>query len=205
MIYAIEAVFSVLESSLEKYFNQNVAVGSPSGEGRFVLGNAAQMDASESEVQSKLRNRIIISLVNIEEESALKNYRNLHKNHTTGSVEYENPPVFLNLYILFSAHFQDYKQALRGLSLVVRFFQGRNRFQFTVSDEDNVEADETIDLSLDLYTMTFVRIIHVWGSLGGKQVPFAMYKARLVSLSDHRPLAQGKLIDKIDGNLGLKK
>lgn len=205
MIYAIEAVFSVLESSLEKYFNQNVAVGSPSGEGRFVLGNAAQMDASESEVQSKLRNRIIISLVNIEEESALKNYRNLHKNHTTGSVEYENPPVFLNLYILFSAHFQDYKQALRGLSLVVRFFQGRNRFQFTVSDEDNVEADETIDLSLDLYTMTFEQINHLWGSLGGKQVPFAMYKARLVSLSDHRPLGQGKLIDKIDGNLGLKK
>ncbi len=205
MIYAIEAVFSVLESSLEKYFNQNVAVGSPNGEGRFVLGNAAQMDASESEVQSKLRNRIIISLVNIEEESALKNYRNLHKNHTTGSVEYENPPVFLNLYILFSAHFQDYKQALRGLSLVVRFFQGRNRFQFTVSDEDNVEADETIDLSLDLYTMTFEQINHLWGSLGGKQVPFAMYKARLVSLSDHRPLGQGKLIDKIDGNLGLKK
>jgi hypothetical protein len=154
-----------------------------------------------------LKDRVIISVVNIEEESTLKNYQNFRKNPATGSIEYENAPVFLNLYILFSAHFQEYKQALRGLSLIIRFFQGRNKFQFTATDEETTdpEPDEVIDLSLDLYTMTFEQINHLWGSLGGKQVPFAMYKARLVSLSDHRPLGTGKLIEKIDGNLGLKK
>jgi hypothetical protein len=48
--------------------------------------------------------------------------------------------------------------------------------------------------------MTFEQINHLWGSLGGKQVPFAMYKARLVAVSDHRSLGQGRLIEKIEGN-----
>jgi len=36
---------------------------------------------------------------------------------------------------------------------------------------------------LDLFSLTFEQINHLWGSLGGKQVPFVLYRARLLSLT----------------------
>ncbi len=42
-----------------------------------------------------------------------------------------------------------------------------------------------LKLNIELYTLTFEQINHLWGSLGGKQVPFAMYKVRLVRIQEN--------------------
>lgn len=200
MIYAIEAALSALESELEQFIPDNDST-LPLGADAVVLGNIAQLDAAAGNAQSNLENQIVISLVNIEEESALKNRLNFTKIPATGTVTYENPPIFLNLYVLFCANFpSNYSQSLRALSLVIRFFQGRSKFQFVLSDGQGDEEDEIVEMTFDLYTMTFEQINHLWGSLGGKQVPFVMYKARLVSITDHRIAGTGRLIEKIEGN-----
>ncbi|WP_010521956.1 DUF4255 domain-containing protein [Aquimarina agarivorans] len=156
-----------------------------------VLHNISLM---ESEAQD-LSDKIVITLVNTEEESTLKNTSNVVK--TTNGIKYVEPPVFLNLYILISAtlgqDLQDaYEFALHRLSLVLQFFQAKKKFTVqnspftTISNDDNIsqQIKDQIKLNVELYTLTFEQINHLWGSLGGKQVPFAMYKIRLVNIQE---------------------
>ena len=86
----------------------------------------------ETEQGADLQDNIIISLVNIEEESSFKNGQTFSK-WPDGKARYENRPIFLNLYVLFTANFpggvppnNGYVQALKRLSLVIEFFQGKN-------------------------------------------------------------------------------
>lgn len=159
------------------------------------LGNVALMDAENSDA---LRNTLLITLVNVEEESTLKNVKIVQK-QANGSVRFENPPVHLNLYVLICANFPDnYDNALIRLSQAIRFFQGKRVFNLQnavstslknkAADPDEPERLEIqeMEILLDLYTMTFEQINHLWGSLGGKQIPFVMYKARLVKIREPR-------------------
>src|SRR5687768_14907521 len=76
-----------------------------------------------------LNNNIVITLVNIEEESTLKNNGNL-KRPILNQAIYKNVPVYLNLYILFTCNYagNDYRLALERLSFVIRFLQGQTSF-----------------------------------------------------------------------------
>ena len=44
---------------------------------------------------------------------------------------------------------------------------------------------------MDLLSLGFEEINHLWGSLGGKQLPSAVYRGRLVTLRDRRTLGTG--------------
>ena len=76
-----------------------------------------------------LTENIVITLVNIEEESALKNQA-LQKRPFNKSAVYQNPPIYLNLYILFTCNYSGdhYQLALRRLSYIIQFVQSRNSF-----------------------------------------------------------------------------
>ena len=50
---------------------------------------------------------------------------------------------------------------------------------------------------MELYTLTFEQINHLWGSLGGRQIPFAMYKLRLVAVTDNAVIREVPLIEEI--------
>ena len=55
--------------------------------------------------------------------------------------------------------------------------------------------------TMELYTLTFEQINHLWGSLGGRQIPFVMYKLRLVSLSERAVVREVPLIEEIDTSI----
>lgn len=167
-----------------------------------VLDNVANVEGNN---RPDLQGKIIISLVNIEEESTLKNNLNIQR-IPNGRLRHENPRVYLNLYLLFCANFSEeadaYELALQQLSLVVQFIQGNNIFTINNSPNSTLDAEEDPSLSelrimLDLYTLTFEQINHLWGSLGGKQIPFAMYKCRLVEVRDRRVQKSGESITEI--------
>ena len=65
-----------------------------SGPDEVVLGNIA---LSESPGQDAIIDKVVISLVNVEEESTLKNTIAYQK--INNIVRYSDPPVFLNLYV----------------------------------------------------------------------------------------------------------
>lgn len=166
-----------------------------------VLGNIALADVPD--LSPPIRQRTVLSMVNAHEETTFKNAAHYERNGTT--IRYRNAPVHMNLFLLFSANYDLYENALVRLSQVIEFFQGKNVFTFLeapipefVDTEELVEQMAEVRLILDLYTLSFEQINYLWGSLGGKQVPSVMYKMRLVRLEADRTLAAGRLIEEIE-------
>lgn len=140
--------------------------------------------------RSDLNEHIIMSLVNIQEETTLKN--SPHYRLENGHTVYQNPPVCLNLFVLFSVlHSEQYDTALKRLARVVEFFQWKKEFSFTTTPGPNTISKD-VRILPDLYTLTFDQLNQLWGTLGGKQVPFVMYRTRLVALDAQKRQAEAE-------------
>lgn len=140
-------------------------------------------------------NSVLLTLISIEEEKALKSQSPYVKGVNGSSIKV-NPEIKLNLQILFTANFKDYKEAIKSLSGVLRFFQGRNVF-----DHQNSPAlDPGIDkLILELITPSFEQLNHMWGYLGAKYMPSVMYKVRMLTIQE------SKALESVEGVAGINK
>jgi hypothetical protein len=190
----VEAL-TLLLKQLNDYIAQNDGSG-PGAPAQAILGNVSQMERQE--IATELENHVVLSLVNLEEERALKNGRVFQETNATEGV-YRNRPVHLNLFLLFAANHRNYGTALKRLAQVLAFFQGKQKFTLANSPGAIPQppiADFT--LVMDLLSLTFEEVNHLWGFLGAKQVPFVIYRGRLVAISDRRVLDGGGLIRDIE-------
>lgn len=166
------------------------------------LGNVSQLDntGSGGGNGSSMLNKIIITLVNVEEEKVLRNkpnYRVINQ-----QTEYANPPVHLNLYLLFSMTSTTYENALRYLSWIIKFFQHKN--VFTPSNTPSANKPGTSGMNfrmiLELYSPSFEESSFLWGTLGGKQLPSVIYKLRLLELEHELTEEVRGVVKQIDIN-----
>lgn len=192
----IDKAIVLLRDELDKYIDLSI------GAAEVVIDNIGLLETANADT---LTRRIVITLVNIEEESTLKNSTPIRKGFGTSTI-YENPPVFLNLYVLITCNYSggDYEAALQRLSAVVKFFQSRNSFSYSSLTGGLLPAaPDVLELkfTMELYTLTFEQINHLWGSLGGRQIPFVMYKLRLVALSERALVRDVPVIEEIETDL----
>lgn len=184
----VEAI-TLLETQLNEYVAQSDG-GGPGAPDQVVLGNVAQLDRQE--VAAELDNHLILGLVNLQEESTLKN-GNTAFTVGSGAVAYRNLPVSINLYLLFSANYRNYGTALKRLAQVISFFQGKQKF--TIGNSPGAfppqSAITEFQLVMDLVSLRFEEVNHLWGYLGAKALPFVLYRGRLISISDDRVLDGG--------------
>jgi hypothetical protein len=198
----IDTAIFLLQKELENYL---VPID-PSA--TVVVDNVGLLETTNGD---KLANSIIISVVNVEEESALKNQPAFKSYPALGTAAYENPAVYLNLYVLFTCNYwgDKYIYALQRISYVVKFLQSKNSFSYGTANYQDASGDEfstdpelvSLKFTMELYTLTFEQLNHLWGSLGGRQVPFVMYKLRLVALTDRRVLRNAQLVKEIATDL----
>lgn len=194
----IDVALSIVKSELERYIKSLGGGEDLNREKEVVLGNIALLESNDAEA---IKNKIVMTLVNVEEESALKNTKGMQR--VNGEIRIENPPMYLNLYLLFTTNLppDKYEDAILRLSNIIEFFQGRNMFTIQNSPESvnglNTKDPEIVELKLilNMYTMTFEQINHLWGSLGGKQIPFVMYKVRLVKIRSGKVHKERKVIE----------
>lgn len=194
MIYK---ALSLISSQLNEYIEPLA------GDAEVVIGNIA---IHEMQDQNGLKEKVVISVINIEEEYALKNYT---RNQTNGSqINYYHAPVNLNLHLLFTANYpQSYDTALIRLSSIIRFFQHRHSFDVQsaqpLPDTLDITDPEVKDLLLkiELCSLTFEQINYLWGTLGGKQMPFVLYKARLITIQENKKFKEGGIIEEIRTDL----
>jgi len=170
-----------------------------------VLGNIAQLETVEQ--SQGLRNKVVMTLVGIKEEKTLKNEPFSRRNEVTMKTEYFNPPVFLNLYLLVTASHNNYTNALIFLSRTAAFFQGKAVFTHfdtaALSAGANVPDTERMSefkLIVDLYSPGFEEQNHIWGMLGGRQLPSLLYFVRLLEVKRAVEHPAGDLIEQIDIN-----
>jgi len=125
--------------------------------------------------------RVLLSLVSVEEEAALKNVSPYQR--TAAGFELVNPPVFLNLFVLITPCSTHYETALRRLAWIIQCFQQKPQLTPATNAETGFQLDAEsmrLRLSLDLYPMSFEKANQLWTVFGGKQLPSALYKIRLV-------------------------
>ena len=161
---------------------------------RVVLGNAARAFDTETPPAGyiQINNRAIVSLVNIEEDRVSKQQENYTK--TVTSVRYKNPPLFLNIYMLISMNRNNYGDSLTWLSHVMQFFQYQNVF----TPVSHPSLDSRIQkLVVELYTLNFEQVNHLWSTLGGKYLPSVMYKVRQLSVDEDVTVSESGFIKEI--------
>ena len=125
-------------------------------------------------------NSLILSLVNIEEDRILKSQLPTVEK-INGQVAKINPEVKLNLYLLFTANFNNYKESLKFLSHIVSFFQINNVF----TPGSHPTLDPAVrKLIVDMHTVSFEQQNNLWGSIGAKYMPSVMYKLRLIVIRE---------------------
>ena len=131
MIYE---TLQILKEQLEKYFDEvglNVSL---------ILDNVALWESGSKDAD-KLDGKVILTLLNIEEEVTMKNVTATRV--VNNKTEYRNPPVNLNIYLLVSANCNSYDYSLRSVSRTLEFFQGKRIFTSsnTIYNRANVSFD----------------------------------------------------------------
>jgi hypothetical protein len=199
---------TIVINELEKHLGDTY--GAPPVSPQVRLGNIAEgVGNGAGNAGAVPRDVLGFSMINIREEKTLKNVTNRVRNDQTLRVIYQNPPAFLNFHILVVATHSSYSNALLQLSRVIKFFQFTSVF-----DQDSVAPGsltknapsnpldqlESFKLIFDIYSPTMEEVNHLWGTLGGKQYPFALYTLRLIemqfrAIQEERPLITGVLGD----------
>lgn len=186
----IFTAFKLLKDQLDNYIQSFNPMGNDP-EGHVVLDNVATLETPDRPPGAE--EKIILSMVNIEEEATLKNSTHFYKN--AQGIAYHNPPIYLNLYMLVSAHYKNYEDALSRLSQAIQFFQGKTSFNVKNSPDATVPDD--LQLHLELFSLSFEQLNHLWGALGGKQMPSVLYKVRLVKITENRITGLGTIVEQI--------
>jgi len=103
-----------------------------------------------------------------------------------------NPPVELDLFILFAAHKTNYETALRDLSSVISFFQANSVFDdqrypslnTSVEDFEKKPWQLIEKLIFNLHSLSFEQQNNLWGMLGSKYIPSVVYKMKMLTVFD---------------------
>jgi len=184
--------FQFFADELNKYLILKQVVSSDLP--RVVLGNVARAyDTETLQNADSVINRAVLSLVNIEEDRAAKKQENYIK--TDINVKYKNPPLFLNLYMLVSVNRNNYAQSLTWLAHILQFFQFQN--VFTPITHPSLDS-RILKLIVELYSLNFEQVNHLWSTLGGKYLPSVMYKIRQVTIDEDLVTGESGFIKEID-------
>jgi Pvc16 N-terminal domain len=170
--------FQFLADELNKYLILKGVVSSDTP--RVELGNIARAyDTDTLTGSAPIANRAVLSLVNVEEDRVSKQQENYVKSIV--STRYKSPPLFLNLYMLIAVNRNNYGQSLAWLSHILQFFQFQN--VFTPITHPSLDS-RILKLIVELHSLNFEQVNHLWSTLGGKYLPSAMYKIRQVTLDE---------------------
>jgi hypothetical protein len=173
----IHPVLKFLAEQLNAYIDEVKKSGDGVESPYVILQNISRLD----EDALKTTNKLLVALLNISEESSLKNnpdYTRV-KNEVAS---YGNPPLNINLFVMVTAFMTNYENALIYLSYTLEYFQGKNSFNLKNSTTEVEGLPDDFQITLDIYTLSLEQLNYVWSTLGGKQHPFICYKVGLLKL-----------------------
>ena len=149
-------------------------------ENKVVLNNLIEGNGALPQIN---QNKIVLSLINIEKETARPfNIRN--NKLVNGNYAEMSPTERYNLDMLVSANFDDYTEALRFLSAVMLFFQVHNTIDAGTSSIIPVGLTK---LEFEIEKITYHQMQSLWTAMGAKYQPSVIYKMRLINIQGSEP------------------
>lgn len=136
--------------------------------------------APDGSIPLENKNKIVISLIHIAQETT-KQFYNKSPQIVNGKYVHKRPTECYNLYLLVTANFDNYQEALKFINVSVKFFQtyalidanrnsnipkGLSKIEFDLEKENN-----------------YMQMQNLWTALGAKYQPSLIYKMRLITIS----------------------
>jgi hypothetical protein len=169
----IHNLLPTVGAELNNYFKSRFDIE----EDRLVLSNLISQDGS---VAIEGNNKVVCTLVNVQEETTLK--ASYGTSSIGGGFAAGGGDIHVNLTIMFSAYFtgKNYAEALKFLSGVIYFFQGKPVFtnSNTPGLSSNVEK-----ACFDITTLSYHDLNSVFSMMGAKYMPTVIYKVRMLTFS----------------------
>ncbi|PXY39321.1 DUF4255 domain-containing protein [Flavobacterium cheongpyeongense] len=191
-------IFEVIQIITEQVNNYLDEIGLDKS---VVAENIAFLESQNEDIATALKDSVALTLINLDEESTLKNFPN-HAIENAKTI-YKNSIINLNLYLLFSANRDKYLNSLNDISKIITFFQGKRLFTQanTIYNRNNIAMSnvDNFRFTIELYTPTFEELNYIWGTLGGKQLPSALYKVSMIQIERDITQNEGQLISKVKG------
>lgn len=126
------------------------------------LSNIVDQDGS---VAIKGENKVIVTLVNIERDGS--------NQMQGGGYHRGDLPVHVNLYVLFSAYFNDYIESLKFISGVIGFFQANPTFTYMGNT-----------VKVEMHNIDFRELGNLWTAVGAKCLPSVLYRIRTLNMDE---------------------
>jgi len=169
----IHNLLPIVGAELNSYLKTRYDVG----EDRLILSNLIGQDGQVAVEES---NKIVLTLINIQEETILKAAQS--SNYSGGLFSGGSANLNINLTVIFSAYFsgKNYAEALKFLSGVIYFFQSKPIFEpgNTPGLTSNIEK-----ACFDIQSLPFDELNSVFSMMGAKYMPSVVYRVRMLTFS----------------------
>jgi len=181
----------------------NLYISSGTTDDPLILTNISKYNDG-NEFSDDLNNKLIISIVNIEEDRVAKSPKNYIKENS--SVLYKNPAVPINLSIIFAATHNNYVTAINLVEKVIRFFQ--SKYVFTPENTPELLAvNEVNDINIekiifDWVNLSLEEVNQLWTYLGGHYMPSVLLKMRMFTIDEQQIQKEGLPIKEINESFG---
>jgi hypothetical protein len=162
----IHQVLPIVVGELNDFFQHRF----DSAEDKVVMANIVNQDGT---IAIEGENKVVVSLINVERDGS---------NQMAGNGG-PNPPVHINLYVLFGAYFNNnnYIEYLIFFSGFIGFFQGKNTFNHHNTPMYPSEASQ---IRMEIVNIDFRELSNLWASLGAKYIPSVIYRMRTLNMDE---------------------
>lgn len=184
----IHSSLNFIAKELNAYYKDTFKIN----DDRAIVSNLVNHDGT---VPITINDKMVISLVNIEQETAVANLPFSKKTDSGYSVK--NPPVSINLYVLFAGNFNNYEESLKFVSATISFFQ--NNIVFMGADYPEM-GPNVYKLVFELFKTDYQSMSYLWSTVGAKYMPSMSYKVRMLTFDDDTAKARGGLLTKPEVN-----
>jgi hypothetical protein len=160
------------------------------------LSNLLDQDGSLATIDT---NKIIATLVNIEKETAIGMNHQMRSNDN-GKYTSMNPPVFINLYVLFTSVYtgKNYTEGLKFISSIIEYLQGVLVFDHSNTPQLSPKIDK---LTFEIVNLDMQNLSQLWGAIGGKYMPSILYKVRMLSFDQEYIKAEPVSVSQPNSNI----
>jgi hypothetical protein len=123
-------------------------------------------------------------LVNVEQERLLRAGDPYHRRGPQNQPQRVKPELHLDLSMLFVARYKQYRESLRMLSEIIRFFQEWPAF---LRSEHQDLPEGIAKLIIEPLTLPFAAQNEVWTALRATYQPSVLYRVRTLVFEDPQP------------------
>lgn len=181
----------------------NVFISPSSTDDPLLLSNISKYNDG-NEFSAALNDKLILSIVNIEEDRVAKSPENYVKENSM--IRYKNPAIPINLTVLFAATHGDYEQAIMLIEKVVRFFQVKNVFTpantpelSTINEVNGINIEKII---FEWVNLNLEQVNQLWTTLGGHYMPSFVMKMRMFTIDEQQIQKEGLPVKEITESFG---